>query len=197
MNNLLKMTKNKWIAAAAAVVALLLVNMAIYQKEMHLKHGQSIYLALAPVDPRSLMQGDYMRLDYALNGQIREKLKQEQQSGTGENRAGEHKKRHHFPPRNLDGKAILSVNEQGIASFSRLYQPNSKLAKNEVLMAYRVRNHRVKIASNAFFFEEGSASRYEEAKYAKVMLNSKGEPLLKDLLDADLQRITPVTLQEK
>ncbi|MFX7329222.1 GDYXXLXY domain-containing protein, partial [Acinetobacter baumannii] len=34
------------------------------QKEMLLKEGQLVLLPLAPVDPRSLMQGDYMALRY-------------------------------------------------------------------------------------------------------------------------------------
>ena len=37
-------------------------NWSVYKKEQTLKDGQLILLQLAPVDPRSLMQGDYMRL---------------------------------------------------------------------------------------------------------------------------------------
>ena len=37
-------------------------NWSVYQKEQTLKEGQLVLLQLAPVDPRSLMQGDYMRL---------------------------------------------------------------------------------------------------------------------------------------
>ena len=36
-------------------------NWSVYKKEQTLKDGQLILLQLAPVDPRSLMQGDYMR----------------------------------------------------------------------------------------------------------------------------------------
>ena len=39
-------------------------NWSVYQKEQTLKDGQLVLLQLAPVDPRSLMQGDYMRLSY-------------------------------------------------------------------------------------------------------------------------------------
>ena len=38
-------------------------NWSVYQKEQTLKDGQLVLLQLAPVDPRSLMQGDYMRLN--------------------------------------------------------------------------------------------------------------------------------------
>ena len=42
------------------------VNTGIYQAERTLSQGEVVYLELAPVDPRSLIQGDYMALDYAL-----------------------------------------------------------------------------------------------------------------------------------
>ena len=41
-------------------------NVAIYRNERLLASGETLYLELAPVDPRSLMQGDYMRLRYAV-----------------------------------------------------------------------------------------------------------------------------------
>lgn len=44
---------------------------AVLQKEKTIEEGQLVLLALAPVDPRSLMQGDYMELNYAVNDQLR------------------------------------------------------------------------------------------------------------------------------
>ena len=37
-----------------------IVGWAIWQNEDILAHGRSVRLELAPVDPRSLLQGDYM-----------------------------------------------------------------------------------------------------------------------------------------
>ena len=42
-------------------------NWSVFKKEQTLKDGQLVLLHLAPVDPRSLMQGDYMRLNYEIN----------------------------------------------------------------------------------------------------------------------------------
>ena len=50
-----------WLVGISILVA---VNYAIWQKEQLLTHGKTVILALAPVDPRSLMQGDYMRLRF-------------------------------------------------------------------------------------------------------------------------------------
>lgn len=47
------------------------VNYSIYAKEHIKSQGEVIYLQLAPVDPRSLMQGDYMALRFAIATQWR------------------------------------------------------------------------------------------------------------------------------
>jgi len=51
---------------AAAVLVLATVNLSIVAKENIKTQGQRIYLRLAPVDPRSLMQGDYMALRFEI-----------------------------------------------------------------------------------------------------------------------------------
>ena len=55
----------KAIVLAAGVLVLLFVNYGIYQREQLLTDGRIVLLELSPVDPRSLMQGDYMRLNFA------------------------------------------------------------------------------------------------------------------------------------
>ena len=49
-----------------ALLVLVSVNYSIYAKERIKTHGEVIYLRLAPVDPRSLMQGDYMALRFSI-----------------------------------------------------------------------------------------------------------------------------------
>jgi uncharacterized membrane-anchored protein len=67
------MSLARWrIAIAAAVILVLgVVNHSIFAKEHIRRHGERILLELAPVDPRSLMQGDYMALRFTLANQIR------------------------------------------------------------------------------------------------------------------------------
>jgi uncharacterized membrane-anchored protein len=43
---------------------LVVANLGIWQKEDLVANGQPVFVALAPVDPRSLLQGDYMRLNF-------------------------------------------------------------------------------------------------------------------------------------
>ena len=52
------------------LAALVLVNLSIIEKERHLAQGQEVLLEMMPVDPRSLMQGDYMRVRFALEQSI-------------------------------------------------------------------------------------------------------------------------------
>ena len=47
-----------------------IANFAIWQKEDVLANGRTILLELAPVDPRSLMQGDYMALRFRLAADV-------------------------------------------------------------------------------------------------------------------------------
>ena len=53
-----------------AVLVLGSVNYSIYGKERIKSQGEVIYLQLAPVDPRSLMQGDYMALRFRIANEV-------------------------------------------------------------------------------------------------------------------------------
>lgn len=53
-----------------ALLVLGSVNYSIHAKEQIKRNGEVMYLALAPVDPRSLMQGDYMALRFAVAAEI-------------------------------------------------------------------------------------------------------------------------------
>jgi uncharacterized membrane-anchored protein len=62
------MTRAALVVAVALV--LLAVNLSILAKERIKTSGERIYLELAPVDPRSLMQGDYMALRFEIASAI-------------------------------------------------------------------------------------------------------------------------------
>ena len=53
-----------WGIAVSMALVLAVANLGIWQKERLIRDGQPIYVELAPVDPRSLMQGDFMRLNF-------------------------------------------------------------------------------------------------------------------------------------
>ncbi|WP_455595713.1 GDYXXLXY domain-containing protein, partial [Acinetobacter pecorum] len=57
----------KFLPLHLAIFSIALFCGLILQHEWHLRHSQSIYVELAPVDPRSILQGDYMALNYNLH----------------------------------------------------------------------------------------------------------------------------------
>lgn len=168
------MLSAKWrrvVIVATTLLILAVVNAAIWQKEQHLAEGEVVYLALAPVDPRSLMQGDYMALNFALSNEIRRALQS---------------RRDDDAPRSRDGYAIVRVDERRIAHFQGLAEGQSTLDNDERRLHYRLRNGQVRLATDAFFFQEGHAERYEAASYGRFRVNDQGEPLLESLHDNDL-----------
>ena len=54
----------KLVALVAGLAVLGFVNFGIWQREQLVTGGRVMLLRLSPVDPRSLMQGDYMRLNF-------------------------------------------------------------------------------------------------------------------------------------
>ncbi|MFT5421298.1 MAG: putative membrane-anchored protein [Candidatus Endobugula sp.] len=155
------MSVAKWIGVGTVVLGLIAVNLTIYNKEQVLASGRIVLLQLAPVDPRSLMQGDYMRLRFAI---ARKAFDLET-------------KKH-----NQDGHIIVSLNEHKVGSFIGFYQGET-LLENQVKMQYRIRNRKVQFATNAFFFQEGTAKEYELARYGEFRVANNGELLLNTLRD--------------
>lgn len=169
--------RNK-LALLAGLIVLTLVNWSIIGKERHLKEGRVVYLELAPVDPRSLMQGDYMALNY--------KVADEVYAALPKNKT----KRWRRDIESADGRVVAGLDEKAIGRFKRL-ENQMPLASDEVLLRYRVRGGTLKFATNAFFFQEGQGKLYEQARYGRFRVASDGELLLTSLYDKDLRRLGP------
>lgn len=65
-----KSTLTRMLVIAATALVLGAVDWSIVAKERIKRNGEVVLLALAPVDPRSLMQGDYLALRFAIADQI-------------------------------------------------------------------------------------------------------------------------------
>ena len=61
---------HKRLLALSVAVIVTAAFCAIWQFEHTLRHGQTVLLELAPVDPRSIMQGDYMALAFKLDREL-------------------------------------------------------------------------------------------------------------------------------
>jgi uncharacterized membrane-anchored protein len=167
------------IAVLAMLVILALVNWSIAGKERQLAEGRIVYLDLAPVDPRSLMQGDYMALRFRIADQLYQALPRSEDSRNW---------RHDVQA--SDGYVVVNLDEQQIASYQRIHKAET-LASDELLLRYRVRDGAVKFATNAFFFQEGQAEIYQPARYGQFRVDESGELLLVAMFDKDLKKLQP------
>lgn len=172
---------NRVLVLIAGLLVLAGLNYSIWSKEQQLAHGRVMYLQLAPVDPRSLMQGDYMALNYAINGDIYAALPKvtgEAQWGAAIDDSG---------MQFGNGAAVVTLDERSVAKFVRLHdEAAAPLATGEYLLRFRVRGGQLKFATNGFFFEEGSADIYANAAYGMFRVSPDGEPLLTHMCDAEL-----------
>ncbi|AZQ10253.1 GDYXXLXY domain-containing protein [Shewanella khirikhana] len=166
----MNISRSFWITLAGTLLLLLLVNSDIFQKEQQLAEGTVVRVALAPVDPRSLMQGDYMALRYALETPIREAL-------TDDERGQE-----------LDGFAWIRLDKNQLAHFVAIDRGEAA-PEGALRVQFRQRNHAIKLASNAWFFQEGQAERFDKAEFGEFRLGQNGSLLLAALLDENYRRL--------
>jgi uncharacterized membrane-anchored protein len=152
----------KAVALLAGLALLAFVNFGIFQRERLLTEGQIVLLRLSPVDPRSLMQGDYMRLnfeaaDLAFPWQSRKSLD--------------------------DGRIVVALDGRRVGHFRR-FADGRPLAAGEIALRYRVRAGQPNLATNAYFFEEGQGQAFVDAAYGEFRVGADGEMILTGLRDA-------------
>lgn len=165
---------------AGLVVGLLVVlavaNANIYKHEHILAEGQRVVLELAPVDPRSLIQGDYMRLDFQVSGQLNNALKQAPQAvrqAIETQRAG---------------LLVLRPDKRGVHRLYEVVALNGvDTEPNSVLLKFLMRRGGVKVVTDAWFFPEGQAAHFEQARYGEFRVNAEGTGLLVNMLDQQLR----------
>jgi uncharacterized membrane-anchored protein len=161
--------RTRALIAAGALLVLGTVDVSIAMKERIKRNGEVVLVDLGPRDPRSLMQGDYMALNFPLSQRISAAW-----SATAAPREGELR------------TAYIVVDERRVASLASAGAPGA------LPLRYRVRNGQAWIGTDAFFFEEGSARRYAPARYGEFRLDpSTGEGVLVGLRDAKLRPLGP------
>lgn len=147
----------------ATVIVLAIVNFEIYNKEQLLAEGTTILLQLAPVDPRSLMQGDYMILRYRIARALWEVER--------------------------DGYLVIKRYKNQVAKFNRIYDDETPLNDNELLLRFRKRGGEIRLGAESFFFQEGHAKYYNNARYGELRVAPSGESVLIGLRDAEFNRL--------
>ena len=157
------------VLAFTVATVVLVINVEIAGKQQILRDGTTVLLRIAPRDPRSLLQGDYMALRYTMAGAVANEAERLEMD---------------------DGIAVIELGELNEAKFVALYQ-DQQLQDGQQLLRYRKRGDSVRLASDAFFFEEGSDQIYRSARFGEVRLDTDGDAVLIGLRDEDGERIGP------
>jgi len=113
--NFSKLKLRVLIALLAGVLIFGFLNWKIVQKERVIEQGRVALLQLAPLDPRSLMQGDYMALRFALANEVRDTVHNNQM-------------------------LVLEIGENNVAHFKRVDDGRTALQAGEIRFRYALPN---------------------------------------------------------
>jgi uncharacterized membrane-anchored protein len=163
--------KNKRLAGIAltGVATLLVANFAIFQKENTIRNGQPVFVQMAPVDPRSLMQGDYMQLNFALPDHLR----------WGDLDNGGQR------------PTVLVRPNPGVPSAYTLHVPaaGEQKEQGDLEVPLSAKNGGWVFVTDAWFFKEGDAERFAKARYGEFRILPNGSALLVGMADGQLRPI--------
>ena len=152
---------NRILFWGTTLLVMVAVNFLIVQKENTIANGQTMLLRLAPVDPRSLMQGDYMILRYSIaTPMVADELESK-------------------------GHLVVRLDENDVASAVKFYDGQS-LQADEHLLFFRNRGV-MRFGAESFFFQEGDADLYSKARYGELKVDDSGRSVLIGLRDDDFE----------
>jgi uncharacterized membrane-anchored protein len=163
-----------WLLALTAAAALAVANIGIADKENTIANGQKVYVPLAPADPRSLMQGDYMRLDFTLpppNEAI------------------------NFRNAGVEGLlgsrpyAVGRLDARGVVAWERMEKYDAPIAPGEFRIQLTPKNGDWTLVTDGWYFAEGDATRWEQARFGEFRVQPDGKALLVGMADAQLAPI--------
>lgn len=145
------------------------INATVWRYERAMSSGEVVLLRLAPVDPRSLMQGDYMRLNYEIARELTSR----------DARATQNKG---------SDTLVIRLDAHQVATLVADGKPD-RLASDERLLQVHQSERQWQIGPDAYFFEEGTGEQYETARYGEFRLQADGKTLLVGLRDEAYQPI--------
>ncbi|TYR79732.1 DUF2157 domain-containing protein [Priestia megaterium] len=157
--------QNRRLLAGVIVLQLVIIGCIVARNETVLQNGTEIKLALEPLDPRSLIQGDYVILNYEISdieipkAAFRERV-----------------------------KIVLRKNNEGIHEYANFYNRNDqwnrpyKPKTSDVIITGTYHMGNIAYGIENFFIPEGTGQKVEsEARFAKVRVGKNGNAILVDL----------------
>lgn len=159
-------TPRRWLLLASPLLLLAMAGWSITGNERIIAHGSPLFARLAPVDPRSLMAGDYMALRFELPPGL-------PSIGEGFDRPS----------------VAFTCDERGMATASRLLAPGETPRAGEVVVKLAPTRGGWTIASDAWHFREGEAERWSKARYGEFRVLPDGRALLVGLRGPRLETL--------
>lgn len=144
------------LGALAATLAL--ANTTIWRQQHIVAQGRTVYVALVPVDPRSLLAGDYMQLAFELPEAVRNDLEAT--------------------------RVRARVDALGVATVTAVLAPGAAVGEGEVALPLRWLGRGPGLVTDAYYFPEGQAARFAPARYGVLRVLPDGRALLTGLADA-------------
>ncbi|MFM4966723.1 GDYXXLXY domain-containing protein [Aeromonas veronii] len=145
------------------------INATVWRYEHAMSSSEVVLLRLAPVDPRSLMQGDYMRLNYEIARELTSR-----DARTTQDKGSD--------------TLVIRLDAHQVATLVADGKPD-RLASDERLLQVHQSERQWQIGPDAYFFEEGTGEQYETARYGEFRLQADGKTLLVGLRDEAYQPI--------
>lgn len=186
-----------WLVGVFVIALLGEVNYKVQQFEDVLATGKPIVLKIAPVDPRSLMQGDYMVLNYTILSEFQqsqvlpesnEPLESNEPIETVE--SNEITGIDESSPSEKKAYILVHLDKNHVATFCEEQSEiptDFKHCTPNVYLPIRYKGGWLpKLPSQDYFFAEGKGEYYAQAEYAEYRFKD-GILLLARLLDKDLK----------
>ena len=186
-----------WLVGVFVIALLGAVNYKVQQFEDVLATGKPVVLKIAPVDPRSLMQGDYMVLNYAILSEFQQSqvlsesnesldsnepidtVESNETTGIDESSRPSGKKAYILVHLDKNHVATFCEKQSEIPTDFKHCTPN-------VYLPIRYKGWLPELPSQDYFFAEGKGEHYAQAEYAEYRFKD-GILLLARLLDKDLK----------
>ena len=130
-----------------SVCILVVLNLILYNSEQTSTKGQTFFLKLESSRAEVLpVYGNSIDLTYEINGNYSQKLYSDMQSGLGQ--------------------IVILIDESGDGRFVRFYDGKG-ISSKEVLIRYHKEESKdyIQLLPKSFFFQEGHAKYYDQAKY--------------------------------
>lgn len=200
------------VLAGAVLLPILLTQWQVQSYERVLANGQSVLLRLSPVDPRSLMQGDYMIINYEVNDAAQAAMNQlfaADLKGPSDSAPmldstspelllddalKERLQREDRVPF-LAEVAVVDGVAEGVRAFYEVDQAKSLPNSDELVylpfLFQRSEFSMPRVSprfSTEFFFSEEAAADFEAAKFAEIAVD-RGRVMLRALLDIERRDI--------